>query len=101
MVMTIHPLFWPFVLLRITLATTPPPRIIRMAVPMISERNGFISVIQYWLINGVGITLFIYSMIMIIHWHSMFDLLSSVLTFLLFISYLFTVFIIFYYIYNG
>src|SRR6266571_1132920 len=39
-VMTIHPLFWPLVLLSTTLATTPSPRMINSMVPSTSARNG-------------------------------------------------------------
>src|SRR6266566_9681171 len=39
-VMTIHPAFWPFVLLSTTLATTPSPRMINSMVPSSSARNG-------------------------------------------------------------
>src|SRR5437899_10719360 len=38
-VMTIQPLFWPLVLFRTTLATTPSPSVIRIMVPMISARK--------------------------------------------------------------
>src|SRR2546426_889944 len=39
-VMTIHPLFWPLVLLSTTLATTPSPRMINSMVPSTSARKG-------------------------------------------------------------
>src|SRR5712692_4118686 len=39
-VMTIHPAFWPLVLLSTTLATTPSPRTINSMVPSSSERKG-------------------------------------------------------------
>src|SRR6266545_6567201 len=39
-VMTIHPLFWPLVLLSTTLATTPSPRTISSMVPRTSARKG-------------------------------------------------------------
>src|SRR5689334_6791186 len=41
-VMTIHPAPFPLVLFSSTLATTPLPRITRIAVPINSARNGFI-----------------------------------------------------------
>src|SRR5207249_9804970 len=44
-VMTIHPLFWPLVLLSTTLATTPSPRMINSMVPSTSARNGGIGLI--------------------------------------------------------
>src|SRR5467141_2556783 len=39
-VMTIHPAFWPLVLLSTTLATTPSPRMISSMVPSTSARKG-------------------------------------------------------------
>ena len=39
-VMTIHPAFWPLVLLSPTLATTPSPRMINSMVPSSSARKG-------------------------------------------------------------
>src|SRR5437016_2601522 len=39
-VMTIHPAFWPLVLLSTTLATTPSPRMISSMVPSSSARKG-------------------------------------------------------------
>src|SRR5256885_5227108 len=39
-VMTIHPPFWPLVLLSTTLATTPSPRMINSMVPSSSARKG-------------------------------------------------------------
>src|SRR5882762_1747311 len=39
-VMTIHPAFWPLVLLSTTLATTPSPRMINSIVPSTSARKG-------------------------------------------------------------
>src|SRR5258707_1162940 len=39
-VMTIHPEFWPLVLLSTTLATTPSPRMINSMVPSTSARKG-------------------------------------------------------------
>src|SRR5882724_6332911 len=39
-VMTIHPLFWPLVLLSTTLATTPSPSMTNSMVPSTSARNG-------------------------------------------------------------
>src|SRR2546421_1923351 len=39
-VMTIHPAFWPLVLLSTTLATTPSPRMINSMVPSSSARKG-------------------------------------------------------------
>src|SRR5438445_12644757 len=42
-VMTIHPLFWPLVLLSTTLATTPSPRMINSMVPSNSARKGDIA----------------------------------------------------------
>src|ERR1041385_4571384 len=39
-VMTIHPPFWPLVLLSTTLATTPSPRMTSSMVPSSSARNG-------------------------------------------------------------
>src|SRR2546428_12037105 len=41
-VMTIHPAFWPLVLLSTTLATTPSPRMISSMVPSSSARKGVI-----------------------------------------------------------
>src|SRR5207237_1995596 len=43
-VMTIHPAFWPLVLLSTTLATTPSPRMINSMVPSSSARKGGIRV---------------------------------------------------------
>src|SRR5204862_6100631 len=43
-VMTIHPLFWPLVLLSTTLATTPSPRMTNSMVPSSSARKGGIGV---------------------------------------------------------
>src|SRR6266850_6363851 len=62
-VMTIQPAFWPLVLLRTTLATTPSPRMTSSMVPSSSARNGDMErrsyarnmkpaslwVVQYWM----------------------------------------------------
>src|SRR2546422_1362468 len=47
-VMTIHPLFWPLVLVSTTLATTPSPRMINSMVPSSSARKGGIGLNRKW-----------------------------------------------------
>jgi hypothetical protein len=44
---TIHPLLWPLVFANTTLATTPLPKAMIKAVPIISARNGGILFIYY------------------------------------------------------